>query len=235
MHDAAVVQVTPVSSLNCAPGGTGADWMRHLAPPHRSTRGFPAELPTAVQLSAAGHTTANKVLDEDPVGLGVGWMCQLLPFHRSASVSCAPDLTKNCPTLVQAELVGHDTPLSALVAARGGFGVDWTVHLPPLRRSASVTPSPDSRTCKPTAIHADVAGQETALSAPFPARGFGVGVVAHPDPGACGERARAPVVTGPANAKRPAIKRVAPGTSKKRRKVLPPPERARRAPRSLGR
>jgi len=39
--------------------------------------------------------------------------------------------------------------------------------------------------------------QETALSKPFPARGFGVGEIDHPDPGLTGECARTPAVTGP--------------------------------------
>src|SRR5262249_6323681 len=196
MHDVAVVQVTPFSSLNCAPGGTGAGWMRHRAPPHRSTRPFESAVPAAVQVPAAGHDTANSRLDGDPAGFGVGWMRQSRSFQCSARVSCAPDLVTNCPTPVHADLDGHDTPLSALAAAPGGFGVDWTVQVPPLRRSASVTPSPDSRTCNPTAVHTEAVGQHTALSTPFPARGFGVGVIDHPDPGVTGESARTPAVTG---------------------------------------
>src|SRR5690349_15258685 len=135
MHEVAV-QLTPCRSLNCAPDGTGAGWMRQPEPSHRSTRRFAAALPTAVHLSAAGHATATSLLDEHPVGLGVGWICQSLPFQRSASVSCAPDLTRNCPTPVHAELDEQETPFRALAAAPGGFGVDWTVQLPPLRRSA---------------------------------------------------------------------------------------------------
>jgi hypothetical protein len=73
--------------------------------------------------------------------------------------------------------------LRALAAATWGFGVDWTTHTPPLRRSASVTPSPDGLTCRPTAVHTEVVGQDTALSAPFPARGFGLGVIDHPRTG----------------------------------------------------
>jgi hypothetical protein len=100
----------------------------------------------------------------------------------------------NCPTAVQAEPDGHDTPFRALAAAPGGFGVDWTVHLPPLRRSASVTPSPDSRTCKPTAVHTKALGQDTAgpsaaPNKPFPARGFGLGVIDHPGLGALADAA----------------------------------------------
>src|SRR5215467_12891000 len=104
-------------------------------------------------------------------------MRQSRPFHRSARVRCAPDLVTNCPTPVHAETDGHDTPFRALAAAPGGFGVDWTVQVRPLRRSASVTPSPDARTCNPTAIHTGLVGQETAFSKPVPARGFGVGVI----------------------------------------------------------
>src|SRR5215468_4991140 len=162
MHDVAPVQVTPFSSLNCAPCGTGADWRRHRAPPHRSTRSFEFEVPTAVQVSVAGHATADSLLDGDPAGLGVRWMRQTRPFHRLARVSCAPDLTANCPTAVHAELDGQDTPLSALAAAPWGFGVGWTAQTPPLRRSASVTPSPESLTCRPTAVHTAVVGQDTA-------------------------------------------------------------------------
>jgi hypothetical protein len=153
-----------------------------------------------VQVPAAGQATANSLLDRDPAGLGVGWMRQWLPFHRSARVSCTPDLVTKCPTLVHADLDGHDTPLSALAAAPGGFGVDWTAQVPPLRRSASVTPSPDSRTCKPTAVQTGLAGQDTALNTPFPARGFGVGVIDHPDLAGSGECARTPAVTGPPTA-----------------------------------
>jgi len=142
-----------------------------------------------VQASAAGQATANSLLDGDPFGLGVGWMRQRVPFHRSASVRCTPELTTNCPTAVHVEPEGHETPLRALAAALGGSWVDWTVHLPPLRRSASVTPSPDFVTCKPTAVHTEVVGQETAGPSaapndPFPARGFGLAVTDHPDPDA---------------------------------------------------
>jgi hypothetical protein len=71
MHEFAAVQVTAFSSLNCAPGGTGAGWMRHLAPSHRSTRTFEFEAPTAVQASATGHATANSLLNGDCAALGV--------------------------------------------------------------------------------------------------------------------------------------------------------------------
>jgi hypothetical protein len=199
MHAVAAVQVTPFSSLNRAPGGTGAGWTRHLAPSHRSTRSFEFEIPTAVQVSAAGHTTANSLLTGDPARLGVGWMRQLRPFHRSASVRCAPDPTANCPTAVHAEPDGHDTPLKALAADPGGLGVDWTVHTPPLRRSASVTPSPDCLTCEPTAVHTAVVGQDTALSKPFAARVFGLGVIDQPAAGALpGTEALAGIPAAPA-------------------------------------
>src|ERR1700750_2357162 len=122
MHAAG--QLTAFSSLNCAPRGTGTDWMRHRAPPHRSARTFEFAAPTAVQASAAGQATANSLLDADPFGLGVGWMRPRLPVHRSASVRCAPDPAANCPTPVHADPDGHDTPFRALAAAPRGFGVD---------------------------------------------------------------------------------------------------------------
>src|SRR5262249_11672981 len=122
MHEVAVVQVTAISSLNCAPGGTGAGWIRQRAPLRRSTRSFEFEAPTAVQVSAAGHATANRVLDGDPAGWRAGLMCHPRPSHRAARVCCAPDLTTTCPTPVHAETDGHDTPLRALATAPAGFG-----------------------------------------------------------------------------------------------------------------
>lgn len=227
MHAAAAVQLTAFSSLNCAPGGTGAGWMRHRAPPHRSTRICEFEVPTAVQLPAAGHATANSLLDGDPAGLGVGWMRQLLPFHRSARVRCAPDVVTNCPTPVHAEPEEHDTPFRALAAAPGGFGVGWTVQVPPLRRSASVTPSPDPLTCKPTAVHTEAVGQETAgpnaaPNKPFTARGFEVGVIDHPDPAGSGDSARTPAVTGPPAASKITAAPVAAATRLIRPRIAPP-------------
>src|SRR5215471_5831509 len=117
MHEAAAVQVTPFSSLNCAPGGTGAGWMRHRAPPHRSTRTFEFEVPTAVQRSAAGHATANRVLDEDLAGLGVGWMRQSLPFHPRASVDTTPRVGPTTPTATHRSVAGQAIPFSWFSAA----------------------------------------------------------------------------------------------------------------------
>src|SRR5262249_20243791 len=142
---------------------------------------------------------ADSLLDGDRAGLGVRWMRQLLPFHRSARVRCAPDLTANCPTAVHAEPDGQDTPLRALAAAPWGFGVGWTAQTPPLRRSASVTPTQESLTCRPTAVHTAVVGQDTALSAPFAARAFGLGVIDQPATGALsGTEARAGIPAAPA-------------------------------------
>src|SRR5690348_13177073 len=153
----------------------------------------------------------------DRAGLGVRWMCQLLPFHRSARVRCAPDLTANCPTAVHADPDGQDTPLRALAAAPRGFGVDWTAQTPPLRRSASVTPSPDALTCRPTAMHTEVVGQDTALSAPFPARGFGLGVIDHPRTGALADDADVTPACAAAPAAGPSSTTAAPKATTARR------------------
>src|SRR5215475_3052357 len=239
MHDAAAVQVTAFSSLNCAPGGTGAGWMRHRAPAHRSTRSFEFEVPTAVQVSVAGHATPDSLLDGDRAGLGVDWMRQLLPFHRSARVRCAPDLAANCPTAVHAEPDEQDTPLRALAAAPAGFGVDWTVQAPPLRRSASVTPRPDSRTCNPTAMHTAVAGQDTAVSTPFPARGFGLAVIDHPRTGALADAAGVTPACAAAPAAGPSSTIAAPKATTARRNgpriATPPLSPRRHAARRRGR
>src|SRR6516162_1096200 len=150
------------------------------------------------------------------------WMRQLWPFHRSASVRCAPDPAANCPTAVQAEPDGHDTPFRALAAAPRGFGVDSTVQVPPLRPSASVTPSPDFLTCKPTAVQTDVVGQETAgpnaaPNEPFAARGFGLGVTDHPGIGALAGAAGIPFACAAAPAAGPSSTTAAPVATAARR------------------
>src|SRR6516225_634252 len=185
VHDDGAVHETSLRKLNRDPAGFGVGVMCQLRPFHCSARGSPAPAlvsrpPTAVHDDGDAQATAARKLCRAPGGLGMEWMAHLLPSQRSARVSSAPDLTKNCPTAVHADPDGHDTPLRALAAAPEGFGVDWTVQTPPLRRSASVTPSPDCLTCKPTAVHAEVVGQDTAWSKPFPARGFGLGVIDQP-------------------------------------------------------
>ena len=120
--------------------------MRHLLPPHRSTRSFEFELPTAVQVLVAGHATADSLLEGDRAGLGVRWMCQLLPFHPSARAVCAPDLLAVTPTASQADGDEQATPFKALHAAPGGLGTGWMRHLLPSHRSVSATPAPELRT-----------------------------------------------------------------------------------------
>jgi len=88
----------------------------------------------------------------------------------------------DCPTAVQAELDGQDTPPNKLDAAPAGFGVDWTVQAPLSRRSASTTPRPRAFTVEPTPVQLEVVWHETALNKPLPARGFGLGVMDHPVP-----------------------------------------------------
>ena len=143
-HEFAPVQVTAFSSAACVPGGTGANWTRHLEPPHCSTRSFEFALPTAVQVSAAGHATADSLLG-DPPGLGVRWMRQLLPFHRSARAWETPPMMA-CPTAVQADGVLQATPFRALTVALAGLGVGRMRHEVPSHRSASVTPAPEALT-----------------------------------------------------------------------------------------
>src|SRR5215467_8479561 len=128
-HELAV-QLTPFSSLDCAPCGTAADWTRHSPPCHRSTSSCEFAAPTAVQLEAVAHATAKNLLTDEPAGLGVCWILHRLPFHRSARSRSAPEPMTDCPTAVQAELDGQETPANKLDAAPAGFGVDWTVQAP---------------------------------------------------------------------------------------------------------
>src|SRR5262249_45818853 len=63
----------------------------------------------------------------------------------------------------------------------------------------------------------------TALSTPFPARGFGVGVIDHPDPGVTGESARTPAVTGAPAASKITAAPVAAATRLIRPRIATPP------------
>ena len=175
MHAAAAAQLTAFSSLNCAPGGTGAGWMRHRAPSRRSARTFEFEVPTAVQRSAAGHATANRVLDEDPAGLGVGWMRQCLPFHPRASVDTTPRVGPAAPTATHRSVAGQAIPFSWLSAAPAGLGTFSRRQRPSRHRSPTVTGVP-APLPTPTAVQSDAAGQDTPLRLlPLARAGLGVG------------------------------------------------------------
>jgi len=73
----------------------------------------------------------------------VAWRVHLLPSQRSAKVEAAPELSKEAPTAVQAEADEHDTLFRNANCDPDGFGVDFTVHVAPFHRSASVTPTPE--------------------------------------------------------------------------------------------
>ena len=76
-------------------------------------------------------------------------------------------------------------------------------------------------------MHTEVVGQETAgpcaaPNKPFPARGFGLGVIDHPDLRVGGESVRAPAVTGPPVASKITAAPVAAGTRLTRLRIATP-------------
>ena len=110
---------------------------------------------------AVAHETDSRSLSSAPGGLGVGWIVHVDPFHRSANVHSphAPggaDGGLSVPTAVHALAEVHETEVSALSAAPGGFGVGWTAQLVPSHRSASVCLS-----CSPTAVQTAADGHAT--------------------------------------------------------------------------
>jgi len=58
-------------------------------------------------------------------------------------------------------------------------GADWSDHLVPFHRAASVTETPERLVEFPTAMHADADVQDTPFSSPPPRRGLGVAWMVH--------------------------------------------------------
>lgn len=79
--------------------------------------------PTAVQLVAVVHETAESALVVAPAGFGVVWIDQAVPFHASARVTSTPEPLTYSPTAMQAVAAVHETPESALLVAPEGAGV----------------------------------------------------------------------------------------------------------------
>jgi hypothetical protein len=88
------------------------------------------------------HDTPARELPRAPLGMGVFWMVQALPFQRSASGTVVPALLVYDPTAVHADADVHDTPARELPCAPLGLGVDWTAHVLPFQRMASISPVP---------------------------------------------------------------------------------------------
>ena len=80
--------------------------------------------PTAVHELSDEHDTADRSLGG--ARTGAAWIDQLDPFQRSIS---GPPFAP--PMMVQAVGDGHDTPVSALLVAPGGFGVGSIDQLVP--------------------------------------------------------------------------------------------------------
>jgi len=176
------VHDTAFRKLNCAPDGLGVGWMAHLVPFHCSAKVPEFEAPTAVHAEGKVQATPNRA-PPPAEGLGVAWMRHWVPFHRSARGLEAPWLLTAWPTAVHAEGDEQDTLISALSLAPSGLGVGWMAHLPPSPCSARVTTTPEPLVKSPTAVQEVELAQETPMSWPVRAKGFGVGAIDHPDPG----------------------------------------------------
>jgi hypothetical protein len=179
VQDEADWQATPVRvPPPCE--GLGVARIRHALPFQLSAKGPPFELPTAVHAEGEVHATLLSRPPPDP-GLGVAWIRHALPFHRSARGTDTPELLRAWPTAVHAEGDEQDTLRSALSLAPEGLAAAWVAHLPPSRRSARVTTTPEPVVKSPTAVQEDDPEQETPTSWPVRAARFWVGTVDHPD------------------------------------------------------
>jgi hypothetical protein len=183
VQDEADVQAT-LAKLPPPCEGLGVDWMRHRVPFQCSTMvlalGVKASLaPTAVQEEAEIQATPSRA-PPPAAGFGVASIRHRVPFHRSAKGTDTPELPTAWPTPVHAEGDEHDTLNSALNLAPRGLGVRWTVHLPPSRRSARVTTTPEPLVKSPTAAQEDEREQETPKSWPVRVKRFRVGTIDHP-------------------------------------------------------
>jgi hypothetical protein len=98
----------------------------HAFPFQRATRGKASSYsPTAMQTVTDGHDTPDSPAERPAAGspTDVGWIDHRFPFQRSASVSRIPIELWKEPTATQAVVETHETPLSELELAPGGFGL----------------------------------------------------------------------------------------------------------------
>jgi hypothetical protein len=148
--------------------------MAQLLPFHTSARvaklGLVNELPTASQELADVHETPASWLLAAPLTLAVDWMDQLLPFHTSASVVVVEPVVDS-PTASQALADVQETPLSELLVAPLGLGVDWMDQLLPFHTSASVCVV-ELGVAWPTASQKLADVHEMVLSRPPPGSGM---------------------------------------------------------------
>jgi len=90
-----------------------------------------------MQFVAPVHETLDRPLELLLGRFGLGTIDHVEPFQRSMSV-----LPIEAPTAMHNVVLGHDTPISALVVAPGGFGLGTTVQPDAVGCSISVTVVP---------------------------------------------------------------------------------------------
>ncbi len=141
VHDDALTQETPLSTLSVEAVGFGEATIVHALPFHCSTRVSVLEvevrwaLPTATHQFAPRHDTEESVVCVEPVGLGLGTTAQAEPFHARASV---PELVD--PTAVQKLGPAHETPSSMSLVVEGWLGLLTIDQAVPFHCSISVAP-----------------------------------------------------------------------------------------------
>jgi hypothetical protein len=117
------------------------------------------EYPTAVHSPDGTQDTPLK--RDAPAAFGVVWTCQVEPFQNSATVEYVWPFDE-VPTAVQTNVVGHDMATSSVNGV--GIGTVCTCQAAPFHRSANVGP---------TAVHAEINGQETSCNTPPPLAAVG--------------------------------------------------------------
>src|SRR6516225_4573901 len=135
------VQDTLPMPAPCVPGGVGVGSTLQVVPLSRSASVPAFVAPVAMQAVADWHQT----LPRKPPGVflvGMGWTCQLLPFHRSANVPVKLEASPEAPTAMQADEVGHATPLKVLFGWFDGPGAGTTRQAWPSQCSATTTCAP---------------------------------------------------------------------------------------------
>jgi hypothetical protein len=126
-------------------------------------------LPTVMQTEPDAHATPSSPPNLESVRLGVGWIVQLVRFQRTASVAEPPpsgpgsDGAKEAPTAVQVVAPEHDTDVRYALAAPAGFASVWIDHVLPFQFAINPPPSVSPNARPPTATHAVLDVQVTAL------------------------------------------------------------------------
>jgi hypothetical protein len=171
---------TPLSSASSRVRSIGVPWISHRDPFQRSTTGRSGPLPrrsdpTMKQALGDAHDTPLNVAR----GAGLRWIDHLDPFQRCTSARTAPDGVVSVPTATHTRSLVHDTATSELDCEPVGTTACSSLHLEPFQRTAYAASTKLPGGNHPTAVHADLAVQDTAIRSPSATNGTGTDVIAH--------------------------------------------------------